>query len=171
MDRDPKRFPHRHPAGYYSGLEVCESGAGFYIGRMHWTPEYGGYVEPGTRESAGYWARRDAAQRALDRMTFELRRCVENTYLYADGAVPAPVTTPHGFGMQVRVPTGEWRWVHCSGRTEKPYAYPTADAAARMLDICYPDQCRAERLAGRHPPYMLGDRVRVAVLDTEGDWP
>lgn len=35
----------------------------------------------------------------------------------------------------------EWRPVAPSGVTVNPYVYDNANDAARMLNMCYPDQC------------------------------
>ena len=68
--------------GEYSDLQVCQSGAGYYIGRMFKhndnsdTPDL---VEPGSRES-DYYATRAAAEMALNSGEFE-RDVPENRML------------------------------------------------------------------------------------------
>lgn len=89
MKRDLEfRFPSGD-GGFYSGLRVLKSGAGYYIGRMHWNPELGGFIEPGTRES-GYYHSDAQARHELETMTFTLRTCAENESLYAAKIVPRP---------------------------------------------------------------------------------
>lgn len=86
-----------------------------------------------------------------------------------DTVARAIVSEPNGeqrYGMQV-LHAGKWKWVAAS-TSEKPYAFPGPHGAAAMLDACYPDQCREERLAGRHEPYLDGEKVRVAPLDVDG---
>lgn len=50
--------------------------------------------------------------------------------------------------------------VHPSGRPDQPYEYTTQEEAVAMLHLCYPDQCRVQRLENHQPPYE-GCRVRV----------
>lgn len=75
--------------------------------------------------------------------------------------------------MQVNVAGKGWRTVGASAGRE--YDYPTEDEAVRMLETVYPDQCRIERLEGRHAPYTNGRTVRVvekgSVPDNVGRWP
>ena len=86
--RDEKRFHlPGFEGGFLSDLEVLHSHAGYYIGRMHWSPDYGGFVEPGSRES-DYFASKAEAEVAL-KGSFEPRECVENEAMYARG-VPRP---------------------------------------------------------------------------------
>lgn len=40
-----------------------------------------------------------------------------------------------------------WRSIHGSDPT-KPYEYDTEEEAEHMLNVCYPDQCRLDRLDG-----------------------
>lgn len=40
------------------------------------------------------------------------------------------------------------RWAAICPTGGEPYEYDTEDAARRMLQICYPDICRDERLGG-----------------------
>lgn len=54
----------------YTDLQVCQSGAGFYIGAMYKTPE--GFTEPGSRDSQ-YFPTREEAQKALDSGIWEQR--------------------------------------------------------------------------------------------------
>lgn len=67
---------------YYSDLQVCRSGGGFYIGRMCMTidPELGEYMEPGSRES-GYYTTSEQAQRELDENSFDWRDSIENQFM------------------------------------------------------------------------------------------
>lgn len=87
--RDEERFSvPGEDGGFYSGFEVCRSAAGFYIGRMHWSPDLDGFIEPGSRES-GYFATRTAAEEALAK-GFKVRDCIENNAAYASGRLPRP---------------------------------------------------------------------------------
>jgi len=95
MDRDAKRFSVKADGGWYGGLEVLRSGAGYYIGRLFWSPECGGYIEPGSRES-GYYASEEEAKADLAGMTFDVRDCMENEATYAAGILPRPVTRAKG---------------------------------------------------------------------------
>ena len=61
--------------------------------------------------------------------------------------------------MQVNL-GGTWTWVHPSGG--KRYEYPTKDRAQYMLEICYPDQIREQKLGG---PIT----VRVQGISDEAD--
>lgn len=45
-NRDPKAFPHPYDDVWVSELQVLQSGAGFYLGRLCWSAEHGGMVEP-----------------------------------------------------------------------------------------------------------------------------
>ena len=85
--RDPKAFPHRHQDVWVSDLRVLRSGAGFYLGRLSWTEECGGLVEPYTRET-GYMTEA-AAEQALVSGQFRVRDCPENDLAYATG-LPHP---------------------------------------------------------------------------------
>lgn len=89
MERDAKRFIYPSGDGFYSGLEVCQSGAGFYIGRMHWNLDMGGFIEPGSRET-DYYAKREDAEQALREGSFEVRENAETQHLYDSGTVPRP---------------------------------------------------------------------------------
>jgi hypothetical protein len=73
--------------------------------------------------------------------------------------------------MQVKVGE-EWKDIRPSYETSPPYRYKTQQAAVRMLEICYPDQCREQRLSGVHPPYVEGALVRVMESSEEPnqDW-
>jgi len=84
---DRKRFPHEHSDCYVSDLMICESAAGYYLGRMCQDKE-DGFVEPYSRES-DYFASKTEARAALA-AGFEVRDCVENQHGYATGALPPP---------------------------------------------------------------------------------
>lgn len=81
----------------YGPLQVCQSAAGFYIGRMFTydakeAEEAGlgfpeGFQEPGSRES-GYFATRVAAEADLASGVLNARSCLENDRAYDTGAVP-----------------------------------------------------------------------------------
>jgi len=47
------------------------------------------------------------------------------------------------WGMQVLI-DDEWKWVHLTGG--KRYEYSTENEARHMLNICYPDQIRENKL-------------------------
>lgn len=52
--------------------------------------------------------------------------------------------------MQINTGTEEkpdWKSISMSGHP--PYEYPSKDEAEKMLRICYPDQVREDRLAGK----------------------
>ena len=65
-----------------------------------------------------------------------------------------------GYRMQVKV-DGVFKNVRPSG-SQSPYDYDTRLEAERMLDICYPDQCRAQRLGGETMVRMVGVGFAVA---------
>lgn len=50
------------------------------------------------------------------------------------------------FEMQIKI-EDEWKSIRATGAKE-PYRYETRREAERMLDICYPDQRREDRLDG-----------------------
>lgn len=60
----------------------------------------------------------------------------------------------------MEVSRGE-KWLTVNGgATATPYAYETAEEAARMLRMCYPDQVRADRLD------KVSTRTRVRNAET-----
>jgi len=64
--------------------------------------------------------------------------------------------------MQINLGTEEelrWSSVRCSG-TDKPYEFLSKKEAEYMLNICYPDQCREDRLDRK--------QVRTRVIKVEG---
>jgi len=72
-------------AGKYGNLQVCKSGAGYYIGRMFHNPEYGGFMEPGSRES-GYYPTKEEADIWLGVMQEEgavLRNSGDVEFMYS----------------------------------------------------------------------------------------
>lgn len=50
------------------------------------------------------------------------------------------------FEMQIKI-DGEWKPIRQS-EAKEPYQYEIRAEAERMLDICYPDQRREDRLDG-----------------------
>ena len=50
--------------------------------------------------------------------------------------------------MEIKV-NGQWIAVKASHATE-PYIYATQAEAQHMLEMCYPDQCREDRLDSTH---------------------
>jgi hypothetical protein len=66
-----------------NGKALC-SGAGYYIGTTCWTPDFGGFVDMGSRES-GYFPSAEEAGKALESGDFDERRCVENDFAYSQG--------------------------------------------------------------------------------------
>lgn len=50
------------------------------------------------------------------------------------------------WGMQVKLRDGTWSWVHPVNAER--YEYPTKTMAEEMLNICYPEQVRAQKLGG-----------------------
>jgi hypothetical protein len=65
--------------GYYGVLEVCKSGAGYYIGRIFHNKE--GYMEPGSRET-DYYKTKEEAENALQTNSWKWRDAPENRFLY-----------------------------------------------------------------------------------------
>ena len=88
MAIDKVKYPFPTPGGAYSELRVLKSNA-WYIGRMFWNEEDGGFEEPGSRES-DYFASESDARRALA-SDFETRSCIENDAAYASGVLPNPI--------------------------------------------------------------------------------
>ena len=87
MSVDRGRFPIERSGEFVSNLRVLQSNAGYYIGRTCWNKECG-YEEPFSRES-DYYVVQETAQAALDTMSFPVRDCVENNFMYANG-IPRP---------------------------------------------------------------------------------
>ena len=81
VDRD--EFPIERSGEFVSNLQVLHSNAGYYIGRTCCDKE-DGFEEPFSRESV-YYPTREAAQRDLHTMSFPVRDCVENNFMYANG--------------------------------------------------------------------------------------
>jgi len=84
---DRKKYPHEHNDCYVSDLMVCQSAAGYYLGRMCLDKE-DGFEEPYSRES-DYFASKEKAAAALA-AGFEVRNCIENQYAYETGNLPPP---------------------------------------------------------------------------------
>lgn len=84
---DRKRFPIENEDCYLTGLHVCQSNAGYYIGRMCWDKE-GDFEEPFSRES-GYYRKKEDAEKELHE-GFEVRECLENEWAYEEGHLPEP---------------------------------------------------------------------------------
>lgn len=84
---DRQNYPHEKGDCYVSNLMVCQSAAGFYLGRMC-VDKADGFEEPYSRES-DYYASRKEAQAALAQ-GFAVRDCIENDHAYATGALPPP---------------------------------------------------------------------------------
>ena len=53
----------------YTDLQVLKSAAGWYIGTMFWNEEFGGFWEPGSRDS-GYYSLEVQAWAALNEETW-----------------------------------------------------------------------------------------------------
>ena len=52
--------------------------------------------------------------------------------------------------MQINMGTrGEPDWHSISMKDKPPYQYETEKEAEHMLNICYPDLCREDRLSGK----------------------
>lgn len=68
----------------YSNLKVCESDAGFYIGR-EWIEN--NIPSPGSRES-DYYPTKEAAEIDLMTGAFIPRDCIENNFSYNEGSLP-----------------------------------------------------------------------------------
>jgi len=67
--------------------------------------------------------------------------------------------------MQINMGTREepdWRSI--SMKDKPPYQYDTEKEAERMLNICYPDLCREDRLAGKREMTRV-----INVEDEDGD--
>lgn len=88
MDIDREEWPIEHDDCFVSSLKVCQSGAGYYIGRMCLDKQRG-FEAPYSRES-GYYPTEEMAARDLDRMTFTVRDCIENNAAYESGKLPLP---------------------------------------------------------------------------------
>lgn len=89
--RDPKAFPHQLGDVWVSDLQVLRSGAGFYLGRMCWSEDCGGLIEPYTRET-GYMSEAETVA-SLASGEFDVRECPENDLAYAQG-LPHPKGRP-----------------------------------------------------------------------------
>jgi len=87
-----KQFPilcDRIEPGYrLTEMMVLHSNAGYYLGRMGWNPNMGGFEEPCSRES-DYFTTKEEAEKAL-KGGFDLRDCLENNYGYQEGSLPPP---------------------------------------------------------------------------------
>lgn len=66
--------------GYYGELQVLQSNAGYYIGRIFYNKD--GFQEPGSRES-DYFSTKKGAEEALI-VGFVWRDCPENQFLYEE---------------------------------------------------------------------------------------
>ncbi len=74
------------------------------------------------------------------------------------------------FEMQIKI-DGEWKSIKKTG-AEHPYQYSAREEAERMLDICYPDQRREDRLDGfnnRCRVVRVNDMVAEPVKFVVGD--
>jgi hypothetical protein len=60
-------IPEEQKSGY-SELKVLQSAAGYYVGTTYFNPDFGGFEEPGSRDS-GYYRTEGEAERALKLMT------------------------------------------------------------------------------------------------------
>lgn len=58
--------PHRNAFGgeNHDGVQVLKSAAGYYVGRLYYDAELGGYL-PYSRDSYGYYASREEAEAHL----------------------------------------------------------------------------------------------------------
>lgn len=103
MTVDRKEYPYEMKSRasgddervYYSELQVCNSGAGYYIGRMGWVEDkkLGGYQEPYSRESE-YYPTREVAEKALKSGMFDRHSGVENEFAKQEGNMPTRKITP-----------------------------------------------------------------------------
>lgn len=98
MTVDRKEYPHEaHTHNpdeklYYSDLLVCESGGGYYIGRMGWVEDkkLGGYQEPYSRES-GYYPTAKIAESILESGEFDRGAGgAEIAFARSEGNLPPP---------------------------------------------------------------------------------
>lgn len=115
MTVDRKEYPHEMKSGepergktvevessekvYYSDLQVLESGAGYYIGRMGWVEDkkLGGYQEPYSRES-GYYKTREAANKVLKSGQFDRGLGgAEIAFARSEGNLP-PISEQYAYG-------------------------------------------------------------------------
>lgn len=71
----------------FSELQVLQSAAGYFIGRLYWDEEFS-FWDMGSRES-DYFPTQEAAHKALD-AGFEVRECPENMMAYTNGSLPLP---------------------------------------------------------------------------------
>jgi hypothetical protein len=86
-------YPHDGGEYFYSDLQVMQSPAGYYIGRICWDKAEG-FPEPLSRES-DYFYTKEEAEKALKGMSFEVRECMENQDAYEKGRLPRPETKPN----------------------------------------------------------------------------
>jgi len=75
----------------FTELQVLQSAAGYYIGRMHWNTSdgkdtFGSFWEPGSRET-DYYTTRETAQKLLDSGEFSVKRSMENESAYDAGVI------------------------------------------------------------------------------------
>ena len=98
-ERDLRAFPHPHGDVWVSDLQVLQSAAGFYLGRLCWSEECDGLVEPYSRET-GYMTE-SAAKEALTSGQFAVRSCVENDLAYAQGLPHPQGKKPADFAKKV----------------------------------------------------------------------
>ncbi len=96
MEVNRMQYPHEVKTNsdpdekiYYSDLQVCQSGAGYYVGRMGWVVDkkLGEYPEPYSRESE-YYPTREAAEQALKARNFDRESGVENEFARSIGNLP-----------------------------------------------------------------------------------
>jgi len=58
-------------------------------------------------------------------------------------------------------------WVSVGPTGKEPYNYDTEEEAQYMLELCYPDQCREDRLGG-HPKWGRVVEVKDGDVHQEG---
>lgn len=92
MDRDPNKFKHHVGDVWYTDKQVMCSYAGYYVGTSCWDPDFGGFEEPGSRESE-YYETKEQAEKALTEMTYD-RVCYENIHAYKMGLPNTPDAKP-----------------------------------------------------------------------------
>lgn len=85
---DRTKWPIERDDSYLGNLEVIQSGAGFFIGRLL-LEKGSGDIDVGSRET-DYFDSKEEAEQALRDGTFEVRDCLENNYAYQTGRLPCP---------------------------------------------------------------------------------
>lgn len=92
-----------------------------------------------TFEYIGFYHHRVEFKCSCRRMFDELSSLISITWTCREHAADGK------WIMELRLNDGSWTAIRPTGG-KHAYRYLTHDEAERMLEICYPDQCRAARL-------------------------